>query len=254
MRLSRSDLEGALTFIREAGDLSGEEPFPPHLLDRLVLLLGSADALYDEIDETHRKSTYSAITATPFEVPEEAFWTTVHEHPIGNHRRSTGELRALKIYDFVTPRELRRTQFYADFVRPFATPFMMSLRLAAPPGYRRTFTFVREQRDFGERERALLDLLAPHLVQIRHAAELRLQAQRPLRAPVCEDLTARETEILAWVAEGLSNRAIAETLWISPGTVRRHLDNIYAKLGAHTRTAAVRIAQHQQSLSEAGDA
>jgi LuxR family transcriptional regulator, maltose regulon positive regulatory protein len=52
-------------------------------------------------------------------------------------------------------------------------------------------------------------------------------------------LTPRETEILGWVAEGLTNRGIAEKLWISPGTVRRHLDNIYDKLEVHTRTAAV---------------
>jgi DNA-binding CsgD family transcriptional regulator len=41
------------------------------------------------------------------------------------------------------------------------------------------------------------------------------------------------------VAEGLTNAQIAERLWISPGTVRRHLQNVFAKLGVHTRTAAV---------------
>ena len=52
-------------------------------------------------------------------------------------------------------------------------------------------------------------------------------------------LTAREQEILDLVAEGRTNAAIAAALWISPGTVRRHLENTYAKLGVHTRTAAV---------------
>jgi RNA polymerase sigma factor (sigma-70 family) len=51
-------------------------------------------------------------------------------------------------------------------------------------------------------------------------------------------LTAREREILELVAEGKSNGEIAERLWISRGTVRKHLDHIYAKLGVHTRTAA----------------
>src|SRR5262249_49031914 len=52
-------------------------------------------------------------------------------------------------------------------------------------------------------------------------------------------LTAREQEILDLVAEGRTNAEIAAALWISPGTVRRHLENTYAKLGVHTRTAAV---------------
>jgi DNA-binding CsgD family transcriptional regulator len=52
-------------------------------------------------------------------------------------------------------------------------------------------------------------------------------------------LTPRERQILAWVARGKSNVEVAETLWIAPSTVRKHLENIYAKLGVGSRTAAV---------------
>ena len=52
-------------------------------------------------------------------------------------------------------------------------------------------------------------------------------------------LTAREREVLAWVARGKRNAEVAEVLSLSPGTVRRHLQNVYAKLGVNTRTAAV---------------
>jgi DNA-binding CsgD family transcriptional regulator len=52
-------------------------------------------------------------------------------------------------------------------------------------------------------------------------------------------LTAREQQILAWVARGKTNPEIAETLWIAPSTVRKHLENVYAKLGVHTRTTAI---------------
>jgi DNA-binding CsgD family transcriptional regulator len=51
-------------------------------------------------------------------------------------------------------------------------------------------------------------------------------------------LTPRERQILAWVARGKSNVEVAEALWISPSTVRKHLENIYAKLGVGSRTAA----------------
>jgi DNA-binding CsgD family transcriptional regulator len=52
-------------------------------------------------------------------------------------------------------------------------------------------------------------------------------------------LTTRERQILDQVARGRTNIEIAELLWISPTTVRRHLEHAYAKLGVHTRTAAV---------------
>ena len=52
-------------------------------------------------------------------------------------------------------------------------------------------------------------------------------------------LTPRERQILAWVADGKTNKEIARILWITPNTVRKHLENVYDKLGVHTRTAAV---------------
>jgi DNA-binding CsgD family transcriptional regulator len=52
-------------------------------------------------------------------------------------------------------------------------------------------------------------------------------------------LSAREREVLALVRDGLRNAEIAEALWVSPATVRKHLENIYEKLDVHTRTAAV---------------
>jgi DNA-binding CsgD family transcriptional regulator len=51
-------------------------------------------------------------------------------------------------------------------------------------------------------------------------------------------LTPRERQILAWVARGKTNPEIAEILWVAPSTVRKHLENIYAKLSVRTRTEA----------------
>jgi len=52
-------------------------------------------------------------------------------------------------------------------------------------------------------------------------------------------LTARERDVLSWVARGKTNAEIAGLLWLAPSTVRKHLENVYAKLGVTTRTAAV---------------
>lgn len=55
-------------------------------------------------------------------------------------------------------------------------------------------------------------------------------------------LTLREAEVLTWIARGKSNRDIAEILGLSPRTVNKHLEQIYAKLGVENRTAAATLA------------
>jgi LuxR family maltose regulon positive regulatory protein len=59
------------------------------------------------------------------------------------------------------------------------------------------------------------------------------------RAAMVEPLTEREREVLQLVAEGLSNREIAQRLFLALSTVKVHTYNIYGKLGVHSRTQAV---------------
>jgi DNA-binding NarL/FixJ family response regulator len=60
-----------------------------------------------------------------------------------------------------------------------------------------------------------------------------------------EDLTARELQVLQLLAEGLSNKAIAQRLQISEHTAKFHVAAILGKLEAHTRTEAVTRAVRQ---------
>jgi DNA-binding CsgD family transcriptional regulator len=80
---------------------------------------------------------------------------------------------------------------------------------------------------------------------VHHRGERRLIIERVGDALLLEetrpdvDLTAREREVLTWVARGKTNTEIARLLWLAPSTVAKHLENIYGKLGVKTRTAAV---------------
>ena len=55
-------------------------------------------------------------------------------------------------------------------------------------------------------------------------------------------LTAREAEVLYWVAKGKTNRDIGEILGTSPRTITKHLEHVFEKLGVETRTAAAALA------------
>ena len=56
-----------------------------------------------------------------------------------------------------------------------------------------------------------------------------------------ESLTARETEVLQLIAQGLANKQVALKLNISEHTVKFHLSSLYAKLNVSSRTEAIRI-------------
>jgi DNA-binding CsgD family transcriptional regulator len=58
-------------------------------------------------------------------------------------------------------------------------------------------------------------------------------------------LTAREAEVLYWVAQGKTNRDIGDILGTSPRTVTKHLEHVFEKLGVETRTAAARMAMER---------
>ncbi|MDX6236267.1 MAG: hypothetical protein QOG10_1082 [Kribbellaceae bacterium] len=64
-----------------------------------------------------------------------------------------------------------------------------------------------------------------------------------------DGLTSRETEVLRLIARGLSNAEIATTLFIGEATVKTHINNTFAKIGARHRAEAVRYA-YRNGLAE----
>ncbi len=103
----------------------------------------------------------------------------------------------------------------------------MALPIFVRDGLLVSFVLNRSRRDFSDRERALLDVLRPHLARLYR------------RTQTLDRLTAREHEVLNWIARGKSDAQIADILGMSVRTVQKHLEHIYAKLGVETRTAAV---------------
>jgi LuxR family maltose regulon positive regulatory protein len=114
-----------------------------------------------------------------------------------------------------------------------------ALALAEPGGYLRTF--VQE----GEPLTRLLRQVPPsdYVSRLLAACGDRPPAPAPAASPgvpeQIEPLSERETEVLALIAQGLTNREVGQRLFISQGTVKAHTSNIYGKLGVRSRTQAV---------------
>ncbi len=149
------------------------------------------------------------------------------------------------VSDFFPAWQWHETGAYREVYRPLGLEHQISLSLAsgpATPGQPsrelRMFLFRCPGPDFSDRDRAVLRLLGPHLRQAYQDAEQRRRA-RP-------ELTARQWDLLRLVAAGHTNIQIGRRLGISEGTVRKHLENIYGRLGVSSRTAAVTRAFPEQ--------
>lgn len=61
-------------------------------------------------------------------------------------------------------------------------------------------------------------------------------------------LTSREIEVLEQLSKGLKSNAIAENLYLSPGTIRKHVENIYTKLQVHNKLEAIQKAKNNKLI------
>jgi DNA-binding NarL/FixJ family response regulator len=116
---------------------------------------------------------------------------------------------------------------------------------AARLGLARALALMGRSDEAAVEARRAVDLLTElkaefHMAQAREFIDALPSSKREPHAPAAPGgLSARETEVLRLVAEGLSNQAIGERLFVSEHTVHRHVANILNKLSVSSRAAAV---------------
>jgi DNA-binding CsgD family transcriptional regulator len=242
--LGTADVRGVLEFLEVACEVDGIDPFPDPVLAALRRLIPADVVSYGDYNREGPGWRQPGVRWQG--VPRGDLTPRIREahlrltHQLPHPPWAKGAGRAVRWSDLQPRRRLQRLEMYAEIGRPLGIEHTLELWVLIPGGVAGGFAFDRSGRDFSERDVLVLDTLRPHFVQLWRNARLHRPAADSLFTSAADGLlTAREREVLAWVARGKTNREIAAVLYLAPGTVRKHLDNVYAKLDVGSRAGAV---------------
>ena len=166
---------------------------------------------------------------TPGEATVNPFWTRYWEGPCSYAERTGDYASVTTVSDFVALPEVRHG---AVAIEEGCERELLACMPPSSPGRHLRVICVRGSgSDFSELDRFLMALVRPHLERAFWSG-----VQSRGTAPA---LSRRQLQILRMVQAGLTNGQVARRLQMSEGTVRTHLNRIYARLGVQSRTAAV---------------
>jgi len=250
--LPDGDVRRVLAFLYDAGEVDGPDAFTEPVLESFYdLIPGAAGAACNtfageapRVDPERRTVLSYAEVDADWCIDIQTYWNEQLDQICRTYVETEEAIppvprymnRATRVSDVLTRREQQRRNLWALIERPGRREDAVWLWLPAPDeGLLRRISFACEKRgDISDRSVQILELLVPHLLQMhRRAAARRSTSHWP------GELTPREREVLRLVGRGQTNREIARTLWISPNTVRSHLENVFEKLGVTNRVAAV---------------
>jgi DNA-binding CsgD family transcriptional regulator len=154
---------------------------------------------------------------------------------------------ALRESDLISRRERQRLELWQLIDDGVEDALRLWLSVPGERTLRRIQFCTGKRGGLSDRDVRVLELLTPHLVRLYGRA-----AERRAALSALGELTPREHEVIRLVARGRTNTEIARSLWISPNTVRTHLENIFDKLGVTNRTAAAAVALGNPTGTETG--
>ena len=236
---SSVDVHALVALVEECRADPRGQCLPQATLEGLLSLVGAERIAVIEMDA--RSSRPSRQQQVSFDGAHESVEPLAADHPFVRHfpgwataeyGRRTGDITTpLRWSDFYSLRELPNQPLWAEFFR-FAD-FFRGLSLSLPALYpleRRLVLWRGRGPDFTDRDISVMALLRPHL----HTLGCEVQRRQAGTAP----LSPRQQQVLLLAAQGRSNAEIAKALFLSVGTVRKHLENAYARTGTHSRAEA----------------
>jgi DNA-binding CsgD family transcriptional regulator len=239
--VTEQDLRRVLDVVDAVGEPDPDVGVSTPLLQALTALVPSDIISIIDIDP-NRATVYldqewdgerAVVDDTTSTDEHDPFWRHYASSRSCSYPTRTGDYRSITwTGDFYGQAEWRRTPMYIDVFKPGGADYDLMCCLS-PRGTRTPRILFFRNSAFTERDRLVMTLLRPHLV------EAWATAGRPAPQPAPSPLTARQTELMRLVAAGWTNAEIASSLFVSPHTVRKHLENIFARLEVTSRTAAV---------------
>jgi DNA-binding CsgD family transcriptional regulator len=157
-------------------------------------------------------------------------------HPLVRYHSGNPRGVTARISDLMPAPSFRESGLFNDNYRKIGIDHAVAVPLLVDRNLLVSFVLNHSRSDFSERERAFLDLVREPLSALYRNLVAR---GRGLGALATLPVTAREREVLSWLAAGKTDREIGEILGMRTRTVQKHLQHIYEKLGVETRTAAV---------------
>ena len=249
--LRSSDLQAALDFVSALTDtIDDAEAFARCGVEQLPRLAASELTTLSLCDLRSRRLHVVGFPSIAADAQARAsFDRHFDEHPLVRYHAVDGGQFTRRISDSVAFAAFLETALYDDYYQPVGIDHAVVLPVHVGDGWLVSFVLNRCGSDFSDREVALLDQVRPAVTRLFRRSAMLERMRRawlgdagataaPLQASSLP-LTARERDVLRWVAAGKTDRDIAEILAISRRTVHKHLEHVYAKLGVETRTAAV---------------
>jgi DNA-binding CsgD family transcriptional regulator/PAS domain-containing protein len=174
--LDAGDLHTAFSVVQAVHHAPDLDAFPRVVLQELRRIIDYDFGGYNEVDPVARRLV---VALDPVDDPRghqemiERWASLIDQHPVANYYRGTGDGAAFRISDFLSHDEYHALDLYREVYAPMQCEFQISVALPAPHPLVVAIALNRPDRDFSERDRSVLDLLRPHLVQAYRSAQLR---------------------------------------------------------------------------------
>jgi DNA-binding CsgD family transcriptional regulator len=166
-KISEADYRAAFGVMHAVADAGTPESFADAALVGLAGLVSSEITSLNEVEPSAGRFAYWEFpTGHPVTAAmSQLFAEHAGEHPLIAAFAATGDGSAAKVSDLLTAEEWHAHPLYDGFYRPLGVEYQMSIGLVAPRPTAVAFAMNRGRRDFTERDRAVLNLVRPHLAQ-----------------------------------------------------------------------------------------